>query len=182
MAKLYFRYSSMNAGKSTALLQVEDNYLRLGHTCQLWTAAIDDRFGTAKITSRLGLSRDAHVFHHDTDFSIQKFENIACILLDEAQFLTKLQVQQLHKIAHTKNIPIICYGLRSDFKGEGFEGSMALLVLADAIEEIKTVCQCGRKATMVARYFNGIRQKEGPQTLIGDTEYRSLCPACFYEE
>lgn len=180
MAKLYFRYSSMNAGKSTALLQIEDNYLRLNQQCLLFTAEIDDRFGVAKITSRLGLSRDALTFNQDTNFLDISIENFACILLDEAQFLTKEQVKQLHKLAHTRNIPIICFGLRSDFKGDGFAGSEMLLVLADAIEELKTVCQCGHKATMVARYLNGIRQKDGPQTLIGDTEYRSLCPDCFY--
>lgn len=182
MAKLYFRYSSMNAGKSTALLQIEDNYLRLNQQCLLFTAEIDDRFGHAKITSRLGLSRDAQTFNNQTDFSTLVTDGYACILLDEAQFLTKEQVKQIHKLAHTQNVPIICFGLRSDFKGDGFSGSEMLLVLADAIEELKTVCQCGHKATMVARYFNGVRQKEGPQTLIGDSEYRSLCPDCFYRE
>lgn len=181
MAKLYFRYSAMNAGKSTALLQVAHNYEEQGQKVCLYTAAIDDRYGTGKITSRLGPQREASVFDSKFDF----FENapaVSCILVDEAQFLSPAQARQLHKLAHVRSIPVICYGLRSDFLGEPFPGSSYLMTLADTIEELKNICTCGKKATMNIRVDeNGKRMTAGEQISIGGNErYHHVCGRCFY--
>jgi thymidine kinase len=186
MAKLYFRYSAMNAGKSIALLQVAHNYERQGKEVLLYTAAIDDRFGEAKIASRLGVSRDALVFKHDTNMleTIAKDsqgKEISCILVDEAQFMTDVQVRNLHYYAHVYGVPVICYGLRTDFRGNPFEGSITLLALADSLDELKTVCQCNKKATMNIRVAeNGKRVVTGNQIEIGDQVYRQVCGNCFY--
>ena len=189
MAKLYFRYAAMNAGKSTALLQVAHNYERQGKTVLLYTAKIDDRYGVAKITSRLGVARDALVYDADTDllesikqdFAQTGASELACILVDEAQFLTDLQVRSLHYYAHVYKVPVICYGLRSDFRGQLFEGSATLLALSDALEELKTVCECGKKATMNIRVSEtGKRIVSGNQIEIGDVAYRQVCGACYY--
>ena len=185
MAKLYFRYSAMNAGKSTALLQVAHNYEEQGQKVQLYTAAIDDRFGVGQVTSRLGPQRQVGVFDSATDFLAvlpPDAPKIACVLVDEAQFLSTLQVQQLHQLAQVRGVPVICYGLRSDFRGEPFPGSAYLLALADDIEEIKNICSCGKKATMNIRVDeNGKRIKEGAQVSIGGNErYRQACGRCFY--
>jgi thymidine kinase len=183
MAKLYFRYSAMNAGKSTALLQVAHNYEEQGQKVQLFTAAIDNRYGEGRITSRLGASRDALVFDTETDF-VKVATSVACVLVDEAQFLTPQQVQQLHRLAQVKGTPVICYGLRSDFRGEPFPGSAFLLTLADDIEEIKNICTCGKKATMNIRVdASGKRLKVGEQISIGGNEsYRQACGRCFYTD
>lgn len=181
MAKLYFRYSAMNAGKSTALLQVAHNYEEQGQNVILYTAAIDDRYGTGQITSRLGPQRQAQVFDRDFDF-LAAAPQVSCVLLDEAQFLTAAQVKQLHQLAQVRGVPVICYGLRSDFLGEPFPGSTYLLALADDIEELKNICTCGKKATMNIRVdANGKRILHGEQISIGGNDcYRHVCGRCFY--
>ena len=181
MAKLYFRYSAMNAGKSTAMLQVAHNYEEQGQKVRLFTAAIDSRFGVGKVTSRLGPQREVETFDADTDF-LADAPKVACLLIDEAQFLSTLQVQQLHQLAQVKGVPVICYGLRSDFRGDPFPGSAYLLALADDIEELKNICTCGKKATMNVRVdTNGKRIREGEQVSIGGNEsYRQACGRCFY--
>ena len=155
MAQLYFYYSAMNAGKSTALLQSAHNYKEQGMTPLLYSAALDDRYGQNQITSRIGLSETAQSFDIDTQFfkdieSQNKNKAIACVLVDEAQFLNRQQVEQLARVVDELNIPVLCYGIRTDFRGELFEGSKRLLALADKLKELKTVCRCGKKATMVA--------------------------------
>jgi thymidine kinase len=185
MAKLYFRYAAMNAGKSTALLQAAHNYEERGMRIALFTAAHDDRTGRGVIASRLGLVRTAATFGPDTVFERGGLpEDLACLLIDEAQFLTRAQVLQLHRLAQRHGVPVLCYGLRSDFRGEAFPGSAALLCLADTLEEMKTVCACGRKATMNMRLDgDGRRVEEGEQVLIGGNErYRAVCPKCFYAD
>ena len=183
MAKLFFRYAAMNAGKSTALLQVAHNYEERGHRVRIFTAQLDDRYGQGLVTSRLGPQREVELFHADTDFLalFPADAGIACILVDEAQFLSKHQVQALHEIAHLRNIPAICYGLRTDFQGELFPGSATLLALADEMDEMKTICDCGRKATMNMRVdANNRKVTQGAQVEIGgNARYRSVCGRCF---
>ncbi|MFZ6814798.1 thymidine kinase [Undibacterium sp. Rencai35W] len=181
MAKLYFRYSAMNAGKSTAMLQVAHNYEEQGQVVRLYTAAIDHRYGQGKVTSRLGPQREAEVFDSDYNF-LATTPKVSCVLVDEAQFLTAEQVKQLHQLAQVKGVPVICYGLRSDFLGEPFPGSAYLLTLADDIEELKNICACGKKATMNIRMdANGKRVKQGEQVAIGGNErYQHVCGRCFY--
>ncbi len=181
MAKLYFRYSAMNAGKSTALLQVAHNYEEQGQMVRLYTAAIDDRHGVGLITSRLGPQREAQVFDSATDF-LDSAPRVACVLVDESQFLSPLQVQQLHRLAQVGGVPVICYGLRTDFLGQPFPGSAHLLALADDIEELKNICACGKKATMNIRVDDaGHRIGNGAQISIGGNEhYRQACGRCFY--
>ena len=182
MAKLYFRYSAMNAGKSTALLQVAHNYEEQGQKVKLYTAAIDDRYGVGRITSRLGPQRSVDVFTLDTNFL--EAPAVACVLVDEAQFLSTEQVKQLHQLAQVHRVPVICYGLRSDFRGDPFPGSAYLMALADDIEEIKNICTCGKKATMNIRVDEqGRRIRDGEQVSIGGNEsYRQACGRCFYAE
>lgn len=184
MAKLYFRFAAMNAGKSTALLQIAHNYEERGQTVDLYTAAVDDRYGVGLITSRLGVDRDATVFREDTDFEAiyRRRKKPSCLLLDEAQFLSEEQVVGLHRLAHTQGVPVICYGLRSDFQGQPFPGSKALLTLADDLEEMKTICRCGRKATMNVRLdANGARVTTGAQVEIGgNARYEAVCARRFY--
>jgi len=185
MAKLHFRYAAMNAGKSTALLQAAHNYEERGMTVRLFTAALDVRAGKGVIASRLGIARDAETFGPDTEFVRTHLgPGIACLLIDEAQFLTPEQVRQLHRLAHVDGVPVICYGLRSDFRAEAFPGAAALLTLADDIEEMKSVCACGRKATLNLRIDErGQRIREGEQVVIGGNDrYRAICPACFYKD
>jgi thymidine kinase len=187
LSKLYFRYAAMNAGKSTALLQVAHNYEERGLRVLLFTAAHDDRAGAGVIGSRLGLSRAAATFGPDTEFSITVLRAaaggaLACVLIDEAQFLTTAQVRALHRLAHADDLPVICWGLRSDFQGEAFAGSAQLLTLADEVEEMRSICACARKATMNIRIdLQGRRVQQGEQVVIGGNErYRAVCPACFY--
>jgi thymidine kinase len=185
VSKLYFRYAAMNAGKSTNLLQAAYNYEERGMQVRLFTAALDDRSGAGLISSRLGLTRQVETFGADTVFdSAFLGQRIACLLIDEAQFLTPGQVRQLHRLAHQHPVPVLCYGLRSDFRGDAFPGSMALLTLADDLEEMKTICACARKASMNLRVdAEGRRVKEGEQIFIGGNEsYRAVCPNCFYSE
>ena len=175
----------MNAGKSTALLQVAYNYEERGMSVCLFTAALDNRSGIGLISSRLGLAREAHTFGPDTEFRRSHFApDLACLLIDEAQFLTKDQVWALHEIAHCRNLPVICYGLRTDFRGELFSGSATLLGLADEMDEMKTICDCGRKATMNMRVDEHMRKvTEGAQVEIGgNARYRAVCGRCFRQE
>ena len=171
----------MNAGKSTALLQVAHNYEEQGQQVRLFTAAIDSRYGLGMVTSRLGPQREVATFDADFDF-LAETPQVACVLIDEAQFLSTRQVQQLHQLAQVRGVPVICYGLRSDFRGEPFPGSAYLLALADDIEELKNICTCGKKATMNIRVdASGRRIREGEQVSIGGNErYRQACGRCFY--
>ncbi len=182
MAKLYFSYAAMNAGKSTLLLQASHNYNERGMNTLLFTAALDDRAGIATIASRIGLKAKAKLFHEgDNLFSIIKQtleqQSIDCIFVDEAQFLTKEQVWQLARVVDRLNIPVMCYGLRTDFQGKLFPGSHELLAIADILREIRTICHCGSKATMVVRLGDdGAVLLEGEQVAIGGNErYVSLC-------
>ena len=188
MAKLYFYYASMNAGKSTTLLQADFNYRERGMRTMLFTAAIDDRFAAGTIASRIGLSMPATAFDTATDLRrcVEEEHDRAplhCILVDEAQFLTVAQVDQLATVADELGIPVLAYGLRTDFQGALFEGSARLLGLADALIEIKSVCLCGRKATMNARVGpDGRALTRGAQTEIGGNDrYVALCRRHFAE-
>jgi thymidine kinase len=186
MAKLYFYYASMNAGKSTMLLQADFNYRERGMATMLWTAAIDDRYAPGTITSRIGLERAAHVFDATTDLSTAISAEharapLSCVLVDEAQFLTRAQVFALAAICDEQGVPVLTYGLRTDFQAKLFEGSMWLLALADTLSEIKAVCGCGRKATMNLRVDTGGRVvQNGAQTEIGGNDrYVALCRRHF---
>ena len=173
MAKLYFYYSAMNAGKSTTLLQAAHNYEERGMRVLLFTPIIDDRDGAGIISSRLGLQREAYAFNDDFDLfehiRAQHSESpVACVFVDESQFLTAKQVLQLTLVCDQLGIPVLCYGLRTDFRGEPFEGSKYLLAWADILGEIKTICHSGKKAIMNARLDeNGDRVLEGEQVSIG---------------
>lgn len=186
MAKLYFYYSTMNAGKSTTLLQSSFNYRERGMHTLLLTAAFDDRFGQGKVASRIGLEQEADLF----DAKINVFQhvirrnaeqNIDCVLVDEAQFLSKTQVWQLTEVCDQLKIPVLCYGIRTDFQGELFDGSRWLLAWADELHELKTICHCGSKANMVVRVDeNGAAIQQGSQVEIGGNDrYVSLCRTHF---
>jgi thymidine kinase len=182
MAKLFFNYSTMNAGKSTVLLQASHNYREHGMETYLLTARLDDRAGAGRIASRIGIGSDADIFDSQSDLS-EMVRNrlaqgpIACIFVDEAQFLTPGQVWQLARVVDDLNLPVLCYGLRVDFRGELFPGSATLLAIADEMREVRTICRCGRKATMVIRQDDrGQAILEGAQVQIGGNEtYVSLC-------
>lgn len=181
MAKLYFNYSTMNAGKSTVLLQASHNYIERGMRTMLLTAKLDDRISEGKIGSRIGLEAEADTFSPDENlFAAVKTRNasgrLACVLVDEAQFLEPEQVWQLARVADDLKIPVMCYGLRTDFQGQLFPGSAVLLAVADNLREVRTICWCGSKATMVVRLgADGGVQEEGDQIAIGDDIYVSLC-------
>ena len=176
----------MNAGKSTALLQVAHNYESHARKVRIYTAELDHRFGPGVVTSRLGPQRESMTFDAHLDFfaALKGEPDLSCVLIDEAQFLTPAQVRQLHKFAHTGNVPVICYGIRSDFLGNAFPGAAALLTLADSLEELKTICACGRKATMNVRIDeHGKRITTGEQIAIeGEHRYIQTCGSCFYSE
>ena len=182
MAKLYFQYSTMNAGKSTVLLQASHNYHERGMQTYLLTAQFDNRAGNGKIGSRIGISKKADTFAAGDDLfeKIKKrlsMGNIACVFIDEAQFLDAEQVWQLARAGDDLNVPVMCYGLRVDFMGHLFPGSAALLALSDEMREIRTICHCGKKATMVVRQDDkGNALTDGAQVQIGGNEtYVSLC-------
>lgn len=182
MAKLYFHYSTMNAGKSTLLLQASYNYRERGMQTYILTAAIDGRAGKGMVGSRIGLKASADMFDDTSDLYDMLDRRLrkgpcACVFVDEAQFLTKDQVWQLARAVDDLNVPVMCYGLRVDFRGELFPGSAALLALADEMREARTICFCGKKATMVVRQdADGHPLKEGAQVQIGGNEtYVSLC-------
>ena len=186
MAQLYFYYSTMNARKSTHLLQSSYNYQERGLNTLLFTAQIDDRFAKGKVSSRLGIQADALLFDDKTDIFNQVKQQIserkiACILIDEAQFLTKLQVKELTDIVDELKVPVLAYGIRTDFLGETFNGSAALLAWADKLVELKTICHCGKKANFVMRCDeNGQAVKGGEQIEVGGNErYESLCRKHF---
>lgn len=189
MAKLYFNYSTMNAGKSTILLQASHNYRERGMQTLLLTARLDDRAGEGRIASRIGIEAGAAAYEPQDDlFALIEGRladgPLACVLVDEAQFLTKDQVWQLARAADDLGVPVMCYGLRVDFRGELFPGSAALLALADSLREVRTICHCGRKATMVVRTdAEGRVLTEGAQVEIGGNErYVSLCRRHWREE
>ena len=182
MAKLYFHYSTMNAGKSTLLLQASYNYRERGMQTYLLTAAIDGRAGEGRIASRIGISAGADTYATDSDLfdMLERRKRqgpVACVFIDEAQFLTRDQVWQLARAVDDLGLPIMCYGLRVDFRGELFPGSAALLALADEMREARTICFCGKKATMVVRQdSDGHALTDGDQVQIGGNEtYVSLC-------
>jgi thymidine kinase len=183
MAKLYYRYSTMGAGKSLDLLKVAYNYDERGMRALIFNSEFDTRFGRERVASRAGIHKEAIPFSGDTDFDAlfvrkrgELGQPVHCLLVDEAQFLSRAQVLQLVQIANRENIPVICYGLRTDFMGELFEGSAALFAWADSVEELKTVCWCGRKATMNARLADGKMVRQGEQVQIGANEsYIALC-------
>lgn len=186
MASLYFKFAAMNSGKSTQLLQAHYNYFERGMNPMALTAKIDDRFGNGKITARIGLDLHAETFGTDTDVFalIEKAhldKKVDCVLIDEAQFLTPEQVMACTKVVDDLGIPVMCYGLKTDFMGKLFPGSEALLRFADNIEEIKTICWCGRKATHTARVTaKGDVVREGAQIAIGGNDmYVSLCRKHF---
>lgn len=188
MAKLYFYYSSMNAGKSTTLLQSSFNYRERGMHTLLLTAALDDRYQVGSIASRIGLSEEALPFGRGDDLLAIAAEAhgakpLDCVFVDEAQFLTKQQVWQLSDVADSLGLPVLCYGIRTDFQGELFEGSQWLLAWADKLAELKTICHCGSKATMVLRMDeNGQAVKEGAQVEIGGNDrYVAVCRQHFKE-
>ncbi len=183
MAKLYFYYASMNAGKSTLLLQADFNYRERGMATMLFTAALDGRAGFGRVASRIGLTMPANTFSATTDLGQAIAAGtgdggpLACVLVDEAQFLTRAQVWQLAAVADGLDVPVLCYGLRTDFRAEPFEGATWLLALADVLTEIKAVCTCGRKATMNLRIdAAGRAVSDGVQTEIGGNDrYVALC-------
>jgi thymidine kinase len=188
MAKLYFYYAAMNAGKSTTLLQADFNYRERGMETMLWTAALDDRAGAGTIGSRIALSAPAHMFDDAIDLFAAvgqelKLRALHCVLVDEAQFLTKAQVLQLCDVVDHLGIPVLCYGLRTDFQANLFPGSAGLLALADTLVELKAVCDCGRKATMNLRVdAAGHAVAAGQQTEIGGNDrYVALCRRHFLE-
>jgi len=188
VAQMYFYYSAMNAGKSTTLLQSSFNYQERGMTPVIFTAAIDDRYGIGKVSSRIGLQSEAQLFKNDTNLfeainELNEQEKRHCVLIDECQFLSKEQVYQLTEVVDKLHIPVLCYGLRTDFLGELFEGSRYLLSWADKLVELKTICHCGRKANMVIRTDeHGVAIAEGDQVAIGGNDkYVSVCRLHYKE-
>jgi len=188
LAQLYFYYSAMNAGKSTSLLQSSYNYRERGMHTLVMTASIDNRYGIGKVASRIGIQAEAQVFGSTDDLTelistSDHEKKIHCVLIDESQFLSKKQVRQLTHVVDNLDIPVLCYGLRSDFQGELFTGSQYLLAWADKLVELKTICHCGRKANMVVRLDGeGKPMREGEQVSIGGNErYESVCRKHFRE-
>ncbi len=181
MAQLYYRYSTMNAGKSLEIIKVANNYEERGKNVLVLDPEQDVRGDVGKINSRVGVSRDAMVVHPDTNIMqlfmrMNQIQPIDCVLVDECQFLEKHHVQELAEIVDSFDVPVLAYGLKNDFKNELFEGSYYMLVYADKIEEIKTICWCGRKATMIARVVDGEIVKQGEQIMVGGNDlYVSLC-------
>lgn len=182
MAKLYFHYSTMNAGKSTILLQAAHNYRERGMVPYLLTARLDGRAGHGRIASRIGIGAEADTFSETNDLFARLTQRmaqgpVACVFIDEAQFLTPAQVWQLARAVDDLNVPIMCYGLRVDFRGDLFPGSATLLALADEMREVRTICHCGKKATMVVRMdAEGRARQDGAQVQIGGNEtYVALC-------
>ncbi|MEN8778247.1 MAG: thymidine kinase, partial [Glaciecola sp.] len=186
MAQLYFYYSAMNAGKSTALLQSAYNYEERGMRSEIFTAQLDNRFGEGKVTSRIGLAKPAHLFDSDTQLfqhieALHQDQPLNAVFIDEAQFLSKAQVMQLIHVVDDLDIPVLAYGLRTDFLGETFTGSHYLLAWADKLTELKTVCHCGRKANFVVRVDEqGYAIRHGEQVEIGGNDrYESMCRKHF---
>lgn len=187
MAQLYYRYSTMNAGKSIEIIKVAYNYEERGKRVLALVPSIDDRYGQGVITSRVGLQREATIVADDTNilelFMRENSRNpIDCVVVDECQFLKKHHVEELTEIVDSFDVPVMAYGLKNDFRNELFEGSYYMLVYADKIEEIKTICWCGKKATMVARVSDGKVIKSGEQIVVGGNDmYVSLCRKHYNE-
>jgi len=185
MSKLYFRYGAMNCGKSLALLQVAHNYEEKGMKVLVIKSSIDKK-ADDRVSTRLGIERKVDILINEKESILKhiNFEKISCILVDEAQFLTPNQVKELWLITKLKNIPVICYGLKTTFQGTLFTGSKPLLELADIIEELITVCSCGQKAKFNARILKGKYVKEGNEVAIDgiDASYEPLCPNCYIEK
>ena len=188
MAKLYFHYAAMNAGKSTTLIQASFNYQERGMRTIMYTAAMDDREAKGVIASRIGIRSNAFCFSEDTNFfaeikSEHETDKLSCIFVDEAQFLSKEHVLALARVVDELSIPVLCYGLRTDFRGELFPGSAALLAIADELKELKTICECGAKATMTLRIDGeGNAIRDGDQVEIGgDERYIALCRKHYFE-
>lgn len=181
MAQLYYRYSTMNAGKSIEVIKVAYNYEERGKKVLTLVPAVDSRYGVGIITSRIGIQREATIVEEDTNIlelfmKEDAIKKVDCVLVDECQFLKKHHVSELAEIVDSFNVPVLAYGLKNDFRNELFEGSYYMLVYADKIEEIKTICWCGRKATMVARIVDGKFVKHGEQIMVGGNDmYVSLC-------
>ena len=189
MAKLYFHYAAMNAGKSTLLLQASHNYRERGMSTVLYTASLDDRAGVGQIASRIGLGSEAEIFGATDDLyanveARHHSSPVHCVFVDEAQFLSETQVWQLARVADRLAIPVMCYGLRTDFQGKLFPGSLALLAIADHLREVRTICRCGSKATMVLRLgADGKVIRQGAQVAIGgEDRYVSVCRKHWEEE
>ena len=190
MSKLYFRYGAMNSGKSTNLMQVAHNYEERGMRVLLIKPSTDKKGGD-KLVSRLGVERKVDLLINDNQNVYEEVKNwennkykIDCILVDEVQFLKSHQIDELFEVAVCLDIPVICYGLRTDFKMQGFEGSTRLLLLAHSVEELKTICKCGRKAVLNGRKINGKFVFEGEQVAIDNVdnvEYESLCGHCYFK-
>lgn len=179
-SKLYFRYSTMGAGKSLQLMAAAHNYIERGMNPLLITFEGDTRSGVGVIKSRIGIEMKALTFNDKTDLEHGiGYGDIDAIFVDEAQFLNERQVEELHRVAAYRGIPVLCYGLRTDFLGRLFEGSKALMAHAETLEELKTICNCGRKATHVRRFKDGVVQLVGEVIQIGDIEYKPLCYKCF---
>ncbi len=188
MAKLYFRYGAMNSSKTANALMVKYNYEERGQKVLLLKPSIDNRDGGCLIKSRAGLTEECLLIYKDSNIYevvhgyIDKYAKINCVIIDEAQFLTKQQVYHLTRLVDNDRIPVICYGLRADFRGELFEGSQYLLAWADTIEEVKTICWCGKKAIMNARYQGDKILKEGEQVEVGGNDrYISLCRSHWHD-
>lgn len=185
-AKLSYHWGSMGSGKSSMLLSIAFNYTEGGHQVKLFTAALDNRTKVGEISSRLGISQQADVFDDNTDFwtLLSDQKDLSCILIDEAQFLSKRCIGDLRRIAALCDLPVMCFGLRTDFKGEPFEGAAYLLALADDLEEIKAICACKRNSKMNMRIGDdGKMLRAGPQVLIGgNNRYRQVCARCYYGE
>lgn len=188
MAQLYFYYSAMNAGKSTSLLQSSYNYQERGMRTLVLTAAIDHRFGVGKVSSRIGLTSQAELYNEATDLldligEEHRAQTLHCVLIDESQFLTRVQMEQLTDVVDRLDIPVLCYGLRTDFRGELFTGSQYLLAWADKLVELKTICHCGRKANQTLRLDEqGKPLHDGAQVVIGGNErYVSVCRKHYKE-
>lgn len=186
MAQLYFYYSAMNAGKSTSLLQSAYNYQERGMRAEIFTAALDNRYGEGKVASRIGLKANAHLFNNQTNMvdaieTLLSTGKIDCVFIDEAQFLSRQQVKQLTTVVDDLDVPVLAYGLRTDFLGETFEGSHYLLAWADKMVELKTVCHCGRKANFVVRRdAQGKPLAKGAQVQVGGNDsYESMCRKHF---
>ena len=188
MSKLYFSYAAMNAGKSTVLLQASWNYQERGMRTLLFTSALYERADKGRIMSRIGISADANLYGEDDDLYVwigreHRKADVSCVFVDEAQFLTPEQVWQLARVADRLGIPVLCYGLRTDFRGKLFAGAAELLAIADSIREIRTICHCGRKATMVVRRTaDGHALTSGEQVAIDKSMYLSLCRMHWEEE
>jgi thymidine kinase len=186
MASFYFYYAAMNAGKTTSLLQTDHNYHERGMSTVIFTHSIDTRYGKGIVRSRIGLQKNAMAYDENFDFFcyVKDAKDVACVLVDEAQFLTKEQVDQLSDVVDFLDIPVLAYGLRSDFQGNSFEGSQRLLAIADILVELKTVCFCGKKATMNMRIDEeGNKIVDGAQIDIGGNEkYVSVCRKHFKTE